>query len=188
MARRRTVSKAEHLAYEVLKDHTTGERFQFQAERASLYSIFKTPDLYRAGKLIYSSNLSRDEYVEFFKLMPKYKPILEEMAKEATKVRKAIERYDELKLAFVKEVKEQVFENQNINFESAYLIRTDAQEIIYQDLKANPDKIPLLKVRKTEIETQLAGMPQNRASAPLRKTVKEELDRIIDQLKLFNEA
>jgi len=188
MARRRTVSKAEHLAYEVLKDHTTGERFQFQAYRASLYSIFRTPDLYRAGELIHSFDLRKDEYVKFFKLMPKYKPILEEMAKEADKVRKAIERYDELKLAFVKEVKEQVFENQKINFESAYLIRTDAQEVIYQDLKANPDKIPPLKARLVELETILDGMPQDRASAPLRKPYKEEIESIVEKLKLFNEA
>jgi len=110
------------------------------------------------------------------------------MAKEADKVRKAIERYDELKLAFVKEVKEQVFENQKINFESAYLIRTDAQEAIYQDLKANPDKIPPLKARLVELETILDGMPQDRAYAPLRKPYKEELESIVNKLKLFNEA
>lgn len=188
MARRRTVSKAEHLAYEVLKDHTTGERFQFYTEKANWYDIFQTIYGYRGGQLISPYDLDKTEYVEFFKLMPKYKPILEEMGKEANKARKAIARYDELKLAFVKEVKEQVFENPKINFESAYLVRTDEQEVIYQDLKANPDKIPPLKARKAYLEEKLNSMPQDRASAPLRKPFKEELESIINKLKLFNEA
>jgi predicted adenine nucleotide alpha hydrolase (AANH) superfamily ATPase len=118
--------------------------------------------------------------------MPEYKEVFEEMAKQCEIADNAIKTFDLLREKFVEDIKK-TFVNPNANFETEYLIMSDEEEAICSELKGNTDKINALKARAIELQEKLEGMPKDRASAPLRKTVKDELEEITKNLKLIGE-
>ena len=191
MAKKRYVTKREALSYEPLEDYLTGgAKNGFNTERANMYELWSTYSgafgyLRRWAKPFSKFDLRREGVQSFLNAFPEYEQTFEEMAKQYEIAEKAINKYDDIRIKFVDELKAQHFTNPKANFETLYTVMTDEQEVIYNDLKANPEKVNALKARKAELEAELAKLPQDRAYAPVRKPYKDELESIQDQLKLL---
>lgn len=191
MAKKRYVTKREALSYEPLEDYLTGgAKNGFNTERADMYELWSTYSgafgyLRRWAKPFEKWHLTSDGVSTFLEAFPEYEEDFREMAKQYETAKKAIDKYDDIRIKFVNELKANHFTNPKANFETQYCVMTDEQEVIYKDLKANPEKVKALKARKAELEAELAKLPQDRAYAPVRKPYKDELDKIHDQLKLL---
>ena len=192
MATKRKISKKEELAYPVLEEITGGAKNGYRTKSGDWYQMYSTYSGafgYRRvwARLIKSYQLNYNNFAKFLEAMPEYKEVFEEMAKQCEIAEAAVNTFDSLRIKFVEDIKK-TFVNPNANFETEFNVFSNEQEEMFQDLKANPDKIPTLKARSIEIQEQLEGLPKDRASAPLRKTLREELDIIIEKLKLIGEA
>jgi hypothetical protein len=192
MSKRRFVSQKEELAYPVLEEITGGAKNGYETKSGDWYQMYSTYSGafgYRRvwARLIKPYQLNYSNFANFLQAMPEYKEVFEEMAKQCEIAEDAVNTFDSLRIKFVEDIKK-TFVNPNANFETEFNVFSNEQEEMFQDLKANPDKIPALKARSIEIQEQLELTPRDKASAPLRKALKEELDIIIEKLKLIGEA
>jgi hypothetical protein len=127
--------------------------------------------------------LRNTSVIHFLNAMPEYREAFEEMTTHGEQVLSSIVKYDEIRMKLIEDIKKN-FVDLDANFETDFIVLDDRQEQLFQDLKANPDKINTLKARSIEIQEELEGMSRAKALNPLRKTLREELDSIIEQLKL----
>jgi len=191
MATKRKISKKEELAYPVLEEITGGAKNGYETKSGDWYQMYSTYSGafgYRRvwSRLIKPYQLNYGDFAKFLQAMPEYKEVFEEMAKQCEIADNAINTFDSLREKFVEDIKK-TFVNPNANFETEYLIMSDEEEAICNELKGNTDKINALKARAIELQEKLEGLPKDRASAPLRKTVKDELEEITKNLKLIGE-
>jgi len=192
MTKRRFVSQKEELVYPVLEEITGGVKNGYETKRGDWYQMYSTYSGAFGYRRIWARRISPyqlnyGDFAKFLQEMPEYRPVFEEMAKQCEIAENAVNTFDSLRIKFVEDIKK-TFVNPNANFEAEFNVFSDQQEEIFQDLKANPDKISALKARSIEIQEQLELTPKDRSTAPLRKTLKEELDTIIEKLKLMGEA
>jgi len=191
MATKRKISKKEELAYPVLEEITGGSKNGYRTKSGDWYQMYSTYSGafgYRRvwAKLIKPYQLNYSNFAKFLEAMPEYKEVFEEMAKQCEIAEDAINIFDSLREKFVEDIKK-TFVNPNANFETEYLIMSDEEEAICNELKGNTDKLNALKARAIELQEKLEGLPKDRASAPLRKPLKEELEEITKNLKLIGE-
>jgi len=192
MSKRRFVSQKEELAYPVLEQITGGAKNGYETKSGDWYQMYSTYSGAFGYRRVWARRISQyqlnyRDFANFLQAMPEYKEVFEEMAKQCEIAEDAVNTFDSLRIKFVEDIKK-TFVNPNANFETEFNVFSNEQEEMFQDLKANPDKIPALKARSIEIQEQLELTPRDKASAPLRKTLKEELDIIIEKLKLIGEA
>ena len=191
MATKRKISKKEELAYPVLEEITGGAKNGYRTKSGDWYQMYSTYSGafgYRRvwSRLIKPYQLNYGDFAKFLQAMPEYKEVFEEMAKQCEIAHNAINIFDSLREKFVEDIKSK-FVNPNANFETEYIVMSDEEEAICNELKGNTDKINALKARAIELQEKLEGLPKDRASAPLRKTVKDELEEITKNLKLIGE-
>ncbi len=190
MARRRKITKTEELVYPVLQQLTGGAKNGYRTQKADIDDMYATYSgafgyLRRWSRMIGSFELRQMR--DFLSVRPEYQETLEEMAKECAKAEKAINKYDELRIKFVEEIFSKILRDPNANFETEYDVMTDEEEATYFELKGNAEKIASLKDKAVGLQEKIASLPQDRASAPLRKPFKDELEEITKKLKLIGE-
>lgn len=190
MAKRRKITKTEELVYPVLDQLTGGAKNGYRTQKANIDEMYATYSgafgyLRRWSRMIGSFELYRMR--DFLAVKPEYQEQLEEMVKQCEKAEKAIKKYDELRFKFVEEIFSKILLNPNANFETEYDVMTDEEEATFFELKGNAEKIASLKDKAVELQEKIASLPQDRASAPLRKPFKDELEEITKKLKLIGE-
>ena len=181
MAKRRFATKKEALAYPVLETLGGGHRAGYATKRAHIREMWR--DYYGTyADLFYMGAKGVDEFLAAF---PEHTEEFQEMAKQCKIAENAIKKYDDMRIKFVDELRDNHFVNKRTNFETLYYVMTDEQEAIYRDLRANPEKLKKLKDRKEELEAIIAKLPKDPDSEPIQKPYKKELNKILDTLKLF---
>jgi hypothetical protein len=192
MASKRYASQKEALAYPVLDVITGGAERGYNTKEANVDQMYLTLLGYGhykrwSKKVVKGYFLESTPVIHFLNAMPEYREAFEEMTKHGEQLLSSIVKYDEIRMKLVEDIKKN-FVDLDANFETDFIVLDDRQEQLFQDLKANPDKINTLKARSIEIQEELEGMSRAKALNPLRKTLREELDSIIEQLKLVKEV
>ena len=172
MASKRYASQKEALAYPVLDVITGGAERGYNTKEANVDQMYLTLLGYGhykrwSKKVVEGYFLRSTPVIHFLNAMPEYREAFEEMTKHGEQLLSSIVKYDEIRMKLVEDIKKN-FVDLDANFETDFIVLDDRQEQLFQDLKANPDKINTLKARSIEIQ--------------------EELDSIIEQLKLVKEV
>jgi hypothetical protein len=186
MAKRRFITKKEELAYPVLEKISGGKRCNFYTRSFSWYKAYQETSgwgvVHSYNDSISNYELDRDPYTSLFQAMPEIKDKFTEMVKLDNQIQDTARKYDRLREEIIEQLKD-TFYDKSANAEHAYVVMTDEDEAVWQDLKANPEKIEPLKVRLGQLLEELDNIPKGKKD-PKRKPLEDEIEIITTQLRL----
>ncbi len=186
MAKRRYITKKEELAYPVLERISGGKRCNFYTKDFSWYKAYSETSgwgvVHFYNDTLSNYELDQDPFKSLFQAMPEIKDKFTEMVKLDNKIQDDASKYDRLRQEVITQLKDS-FYDKNANAEHAYVVMTDEEEAVWQDLKANREKIEPLKVRLGQLLEELDNIPKGKKD-PKRKPIEDEIELITTQLRL----
>lgn len=183
---KRKISRREEAAYVILDHQTRGREKGFEWWRYKDSSLRWEDIGYNRSKCT-----SNDLYLGWREMQtiethfPEHLPLVQKLNENAHLVVDALHEVNKLREELINKMTAECSDIARCHLE--YDLLSDEDEAFIKDLKANPEKVSALKNKGHELAKQIGVLPNNRASQAIRKSLKEELETISNQLKMIGE-